>query len=307
MKLKATVGAYSDETATFILYLIHIDITAPVVTDPIYYTITDSQKTEYIPAFTTTLNPPAITGWDLSGFTWSYDLKRDDQAALAGGYFIFFDTTSPPSGYIGGVKIQTSDNNEYANGLDSHGNMVAHGKHPLILTASYSIGLKKDKAVNVEVKPFITEPASPATQYYVIGASPKIEFTLDYSTLIPTGHAVTLNLLQEDNSALPSGITRDISIPNKIKVSIEESTAGNNGEFDLKVVASLGLTTVENVKFKVYLMAVTITAPAAVNINYKVGATASDTGISAFTLTSTPNPPGYWTDPQWQYEFYHTD
>ena len=59
--------------------------------------------------------------------------------------------------------MQTDDNNEFADGLDGHGNMPADGEHPLILTATYSIGLVKDLNINVAVKPFITEPASPST------------------------------------------------------------------------------------------------------------------------------------------------
>ena len=69
----------------------------------------------------------------------------------------------------------------------------------------------------------------------------------------------------------------------------------------MKVVATLGLKTVENVKFKAYLMKVTLAAPTAVTINYKIGDPSMDTGIAKFTLTSVPNPPSYWDDPQWVY------
>ena len=117
--------------------------------------------------------------------------------------------------------MQTDDNNEFADGLDTHGAMTADGEHPLVLTATYSIGLIKDLSINVLVKPFITQPASPATQYYVIGSTPKIELTLDYSSNVPVGRKITLDLLQEDGSALPDGITKDISTDNQIKIIIE--------------------------------------------------------------------------------------
>ena len=78
MKFKTSVGTYSVESATFTLYLIKIDITAPPVPDPIPYFVKATQKSEFIPAFTMTPTPPAVTGWDISTLNWSYELIRDD-------------------------------------------------------------------------------------------------------------------------------------------------------------------------------------------------------------------------------------
>ena len=54
-------------------------------------------------------------------------------------------------------------------------------------------------------------------------------------------------------------------------------------------------------------MKVTITAPSAVTINYKIGNPVQNENIASFTLTSDPNPPVYWDDPQWDYSFNHVD
>ena len=73
------------------------------------------------------------------------------------------------------------------------------------------------------------------------------------------------------------------------------------------MTATLGQNTVKNVNFMVYLMEVTITAPPPVIINYKVGNPKEEAHVDLFSITSDPNPPGYWDDPTWTYNFNHPD
>ena len=64
MKFVATVGATTNEKATFTLYLIRIDINPPTIPDPIFYTVKDPEKKEFIPFFKTPAQPGGIAGWD---------------------------------------------------------------------------------------------------------------------------------------------------------------------------------------------------------------------------------------------------
>ena len=58
------------------------------------------------------------------------------------GYIVTFTEENPPtSSKVAEISIQTDENDEHVDGDDSHGNMAQDGIHPLLLKASYSIGL----------------------------------------------------------------------------------------------------------------------------------------------------------------------
>ena len=106
-----------------------------------------------------TVNPTILPNYDISEWTWSYELLRDDEAALINDYIVEFNEENPPTTTkIGSINIHTEDNNEHTDGEDSHGNLEEDGKHPLLFKATLSIGIEIDLPFTIHLIPFITEP-----------------------------------------------------------------------------------------------------------------------------------------------------
>ena len=91
--------------------------------------------------FTLVVNPTILPNYDISKWTWSYELLRDDLAILNNDYIVSFIEENPQTpSKIGVINIHTEDNNEHTNGEDSHGNLEEDGKHPLLFRTTLSIG-----------------------------------------------------------------------------------------------------------------------------------------------------------------------
>ena len=217
--------------------------------------------------------------------SFSYSFKYVGQVVDSPS-FISFSIAGAAAGDCGSITVNSDTNEAYFQKTP----MTQDANHPMSLLGKIDLlGVDIAAIMDVEMKPFINQPASPADIYYLVTATPGKTETLTYSRHTGQTPFYTLKLYINNAPHDNSGGITETTATDKITINVQTNAPGDSGQFTAKIRATLGAYFKESVTFKIFIITMTITPPAIPTQKYHIKDPMVSYTMPDFTIALNPN------------------